>query len=238
MDKLDKKQKPITYTNEVKPTTSGYLFTALFGLPAIGSIILGIYLGSMDGDWWVLAFSLPIAVILGFFAYIGLPLQRKEIYRYELGDERILQQWENTKTGETKRNIIPYSQVNKVLIGMNPVHIRMRRSGMNGSISYYRFEAILFILHKDGTFVETFWKSNDLQNWIDYLRNKVSITYTQQDLSKAIRSAGYAEIDFSQVDGSPVDVVTEHVGKEQAVILFPLGCRRVFRKRSRKKRTT
>ncbi|WP_096273324.1 hypothetical protein [Paucisalibacillus globulus] len=47
MEKLVQKHMPITYSNEVKPTTTGYLFSALFGVPAIGSVILGIYLASM-----------------------------------------------------------------------------------------------------------------------------------------------------------------------------------------------
>src|SRR5690606_16727092 len=221
MEKLVQKQMPITYSNEVKPTTTGYLFSALFGVPAICSVILGIYLASMDGDWWVLAFFVPVAVILGFFAYTGLPIQRKVIYRYELDDERILEQWENTKTGETKQKIIPYTQVNKVLIGINPVHIIVRNSSMNGSLRYYRFEAILFILHGDGMFIETFSSARDLENWIDKLKDKVSITYTQQDLSQALRSRGYVDIDFSEVEGSSNNIVSEHVGKELSNNPFP-----------------
>lgn len=215
--KQEMEQGAITYSNEVSSTKTGFLFTTLFGLSAVGLIILSIYLGSIDGAWWVLAFFLPIVAILAWFAYIGLPIQRKVIYRYELKDDGIYQQWENTKTGERKTSVISFNQAHKVLIGMKPVPIRIPRMGGSWKHrTYYRFEAILFILYEEGMFMESFWKAEDLKKWIHHFKNKVPIVYTNQDLMPALQLAKHTKIDFSQVQGSSTDTISAYIGQENS----------------------
>src|SRR5690625_1348457 len=169
MDELE----PIHFSNESKKNLMSYVIFTIFAIPAIGSLMLGIYLSSLNNEWWLMLGFLFFSFVLGFFAYVFYLSERKVVYSYTVTEEGIYQKWKNKRTGQTDENEIKFKGVHKVLIGLYADRIPAQRK------SFYRVSAILIIMHKDGYFFERFLSANDLKEWIKRMKKNVSsIVYT------------------------------------------------------------
>ena len=69
--------EPITYSNEWFRGKRMFVIAGFLGLLAIGSMITGIYLASLNGDWWVILFFAFFSSPLAYFAYIFYPTEKR-----------------------------------------------------------------------------------------------------------------------------------------------------------------
>lgn len=201
--------EPIQYSNDREKGDTGYAFFIFFGLLTIGIVISGIYFILLSNNWWLMFLFGPGAIIFGLFAYLFYPSEKTNVYSYKLNENELYQQWINKKTKQMIERVIPLSEVEKVLIGLYAHRIPTDNS------TFYRFNALLIIIHNDNYFFEWLLSVDELQKWIKQLEGKVPvIQYTDNDLSEAFLARTYTAVDFSTIEGSTIDIVSDHVGKE------------------------
>ncbi|GGA93073.1 hypothetical protein [Ornithinibacillus halotolerans] len=208
-------QEPITYSDEVKPTLIGFLFALFFGLGAAILTIVSIYLGTTYGDWWVLLVSFPIIAILVWFASLGLPFKGRVIYSYEVKEDGIFQKWENRKTGEINEHVISFDDVDQAVVGIYPFHYTVEDSP-----GYYIYDAVLILASKESIFNKIFHNADELKKWVNHLKDKVPVTFTDQDFRKALEASHYTFVDFTRVEGTHFDVVSKHIRTESRENIF------------------
>src|SRR5690625_3998759 len=171
---------------------------------------MGIYLASFHGDWWAMFFFIFFAAVFGFFAYIFPPTQQKDIYRYELTNEGLHQQWLHKPTSQETKQFVPFDEIDQVLIGIYAERVRIPDSK-----NYFRYHAMLIIMHNDEYFIEKFLSADDLQEWIKRLKGNVAnLQYTNYDLYEAYYAQFYTKIDFSKIEGNKQDCVSHLIGRE------------------------
>src|SRR5690625_1958546 len=100
---------PINYSNQYSTCLDDYIDITIFLISAICSILLGIYLASFNQDWWVMLFFVPIAIVLGFFAYRFYPMERKVVYSYTVTTDGIHEIWKNNQNGKEDESFISFN---------------------------------------------------------------------------------------------------------------------------------
>lgn len=203
------KFEPINHTNArgKKGNTAAYITSALFGSAAI--FFLGFCIYTLLHGVWAGLLLLLCAIVLGFFAVIFFPTERRVIYSFELNETGIVQRWDNRSTGKQEENRIPFEEMDQVLIGMFANRIVMPRAR-----DFYRFEALLIIMYQGKYFFQRFLSAEDLHEWVIRLEDRVPIRYTDMDLCEALIAHANVKVDFSQIEGTAADLVSEHIGKE------------------------
>lgn len=132
------------------------------------------------------------------------------MYKYQLKENGLYQQWINNVTKEETEKFMPLHEISDVIVGIYADRIPTDKK------DFYRYNALLILIHNEDYFFERFLSVEDSQKWIDRLKEKVpEIRYTTDDLSDAFRAQYYTKIDFSQIEGCANDnELLKYIGVE------------------------
>lgn len=213
---MKKKDSTVTFSNAWRKSKKMYIIATIFVVVSLGFILAGIYVSIIEDTWIFLFVFGFMAAIFSLIAFVLWPSKRMENYTIELQQDGIFQQWENEATNERKSEFIPYDLVEDVLIGI----FEQRHIGYKIP-DWYTIHALLIIKYQDDYFFSIINEQEDLHMWVEQLKGRVlTIRYTDKDLSKAFFSRKYMKIDFTSVNGTTEDIVSEHFGKEPREKLF------------------
>ncbi|WP_066188231.1 hypothetical protein [Gracilibacillus timonensis] len=204
--------EPITYTNsmEGKSKVPAFITSGIFGVISLAFLIGGIYVVMDSGLWPLLLLFSFIGLIMGALAFVFYPSKKQTIYSFELDNEGLHQYWENTSKGINDENHIPFENIDHVLIGVFTYRMPVPQ-GWN----YFRFGSLMIIMHQGNYFFRQFESRDEWQKWMRRIEDKVPlVTYTGYDLSEALRAQAYSEVDFSEVEGTRQDIVSEYIGEK------------------------
>ncbi|ASK63961.1 hypothetical protein CFK37_18255 [Virgibacillus phasianinus] len=201
--------EPLLYTNQPQKAAKAfsYIFMLIFGLFALGAIVIGIYWLFLEGDLWIAScFSIPVGLLMGFIAWVAYDqnIREKEIkYEFVLNENGIDETRHYQKKNKVKENHIAFSDMDKILIG-NYVNRIINTNG----IDFFKFGVLVIVMYKDKYFFQRIFKANELTEWLIRMTDKnVPVYYTPYDLKQAFIDRVHYDVDFSKIDGIPWEEV-------------------------------
>lgn len=203
--------EPLIYSNKSEDRKQMIFLSAVFSILTVGFIGFGIFLGSLNDQWWVLLFITPIVIITGIIAYTSFPSKQENIYEMMILEDGIHQMWHNEENEAPIENTILFHDIDQVLVGLYSKKIPVHEGNEE-----YRINALLIIMHNNRYFFQEIMDAKELYEWVKRLHDRVpSIRYTDYDLKQAYDTHTISPIDFSIVPSSEDNIVSDWIGTEK-----------------------
>lgn len=197
------KRKTREHGKEAYESSRKTFITILVILIAI--IITSIYSLLTQSDLVpVLIYSVPLIVILIISALTLRPneeLKKLPTHHYELDQSGIHQSVTDPETEEVNKIDVPFSTINRVLIGN---FVLKRESIGRFSATHYEYWAIMSIEHDDGVYMHLFQHMDEFEDWLPrFLNQDFPVVKTEYNLAPAFQRLEGEDFNFYDVPGEP-----------------------------------